>query len=197
MPLKKGTTLHESVCTKCIRDEREDFDSSYGKLYGFYVEFEDGSKGIYNAKDGNNPKIKIGEKASFYVDSITSDKNPDSEKLKIRYEKPFTPGNNSFKPMPPEQQKSIAMQVAYEVAIDFCVKTGTSDIKTVSNNIYGWIVAKGLTSDIQRRACGVSRLAVRAFDITTIRGDGSLNRLNIIMEDIFKKTDPEVFKDVH
>ena len=177
-----------------IRNPKGDYTNQKGaKLYCFIVEMENGDSGEYHAVDESSPKFKTGETVTYNVVPIMSKQKPNEVwKYNIKYEEPKD-GQWKAREMAPEQQKSIAMQVAYEVAIDYCTIRPEAKIREVTTAIYDWIISKGITSDIQRRACGVSRLGVRMMKIQKYAIWTQQELLKTI-DTIFNDTNPEKFK---
>lgn len=58
--------IGKSKCINCTY--KSTFNGQNGTLYDFNVSFEDGTQGVYSAKDMNNPKFKVGEVVSYEVE---------------------------------------------------------------------------------------------------------------------------------
>lgn len=111
----------KSKCVKCDRSERDDYQSAHGTLFGFLVEFENGDKGIYKAKDPNNPKFKIGEECDYILEKVVSD---DPSKTWVIYniksvgKKDGFGGGYTKKKKTPEEQTSIFKQIVLTLSIE-------------------------------------------------------------------------------
>lgn len=55
----------KSKCTKCEFNREK--ESQHGMIYYFNVEFENGDKGSYGAKDKDDPKFKVGEESEYDI----------------------------------------------------------------------------------------------------------------------------------
>lgn len=115
-------------------------------LYGFNVEFENGIKGLYNAKDKDNPKFVVGEIAPYSAD----EREKDGRKYTIiKYDKPFTPGGgNKWKPKP-----------KYVMALEWARKMYNSSQKTPNPWSFDQLT-KMASFFLKKRAEGVSSDAI-------------------------------------
>lgn len=191
---------YTSKCIKCDRCAKEDNTFDGRNTYGFEVAFEDGHEGIYSAKDANKPVFKVGEVAEFSVTQLTSDKNPDWRKIiikKVHEEK------GGFKKLSPEEQKSIAYQVASEVAIDSLASEDHTNqaeafakIKANTAKFTECIVSKGLDSNTGRRASGCLRLGLRLFEhVGPIEGKSVSDSIILYANKFFTNSEPANFKN--
>lgn len=185
------------------RDFNGDYANDRGKYFGWIIEFANGDKGENHSTDETKCKFVLNETADYEVIPVMSKQNPSEVwKYRIKYVSNFVPGansggggNKSYVPreLPKEQQTSIACQVSYEVAIDYCVITLTTEVKPIMQKLTNWLVSKGLTGDIQKRACGCLRLAVRMMRIPKY-ANWTLEDLIVAANGIFSVSDPENFK---
>ena len=91
--------------SKCIKCDfwKEDTYTPKGQsvavtTYAFSVEFEDGTKGLYNAKEKNNPKFKVGEAAEYTAEEKQGAKGAFFV-IRVKKDNTFTGG---FKQKPPK-----------------------------------------------------------------------------------------------
>lgn len=109
-----------SRCVKCERSDKNNYQSPHGTLFGFLVEFENGDKGVYKAKDVNNPKFKIGEECDYILEKIVSD---DPSKTWTIYNIKSVGKKDGFggytkKKKTPEEQISIFKQIVLALSIE-------------------------------------------------------------------------------
>lgn len=129
-----------SKCIKC--DYKNEFDSPYGKLYSFDVAFEDGTKGLYNSKDKDNPKFKVGEEAEYETEEKSGVKNGKEWSFtKIKpAQKNFGGG---YKETPEDRQKK-ARRTAVGASIDFIALSGKQisedKVQPLHNFFYTWLI---------------------------------------------------------
>ena len=153
---------YTSKCTVLTRNTKEDNSYQGRETFGFDIEFENGQKGIYQAKDQNNPKFKVGETFTFTVNKMTSEKNPEWSKIYIKKkQEPFSKGG--YKQLSPEEQKSIAYQIASEIAIDTLELNleGIDKLKEYTNYYLNWICEANKSGKEGQRVSGCIRLAMR------------------------------------
>ena len=180
------------------RNEKGDYKGKNGMNYCYVVKFENGDTGEYNCVDPNKPRIKLNEEADYEIKPIMSTHNPGEVwKYKVTYVSDFKPGGGgggkqSYK-MPEEQQKSIAMQVAIEVAIDFAIARKEDDFNVATTKCFEWLTAKEMNSDIQRQACGCLRQSVHVMKLTKF-ANISIESMLKLADQIFEKTSPKNFK---
>ena len=74
----------KSKVVKC--DFQNSFSAPHGELYGFKVGFEDGTEGLYNAKNKDNPKFKVGEEAPYSAEEKTNKNGNKFWSIKYRNE---------------------------------------------------------------------------------------------------------------
>lgn len=74
----------KSKVTKC--EFTSEFESQYGKLFGFKVAFEDGTEGLYNSKSKDAPKFKVGEEAPYSAEEKTNKNGNKFWSIKYRNE---------------------------------------------------------------------------------------------------------------
>ncbi len=160
---KKGKVV------KCDRYSDGDYDGQHGTLYAFSVEFDNGDKGTYKAKDVNNPKFKVGEIADYELEKVTLDNGNSFFNIRSVSNKDFK--KNGYKKMTIEEQQSIFKQVAMTESITaerYLIKAGieySSDFFTVLRK--KWINAlnnKGINGTTVDQQLGIN--ASSAFKIT-------------------------------
>lgn len=133
--------MSKSKCIKC--KFKNEFESSYGKLYSFDVEFEDGTKGLYNSKDKDNPKFKEGEEAEYETEEKSGVKNGKEWSFtKIKpAQKGF--GGGGYKETP-EDRKKKAKRTAVGASVDFIVLSGievsAEKVQPLHNFFYTWLI---------------------------------------------------------
>jgi hypothetical protein len=185
-----------SVVEILRRNEKGDYDGKNGKNYCYVVKFENGDTGEYHCLNPDKPRFKLNEEADYEITPIMSKRNPNEVwKYKVSYVSDFKPGGGGGKQlykMPEEQQKSIAMQVAIEVAIDFAIARKEESFEIATQKCYDWLTEKELVSDTQRQACGCLRQAVHVMKIPKFSGISIDTLLNLATQ-IFEKTSPNKF----
>ena len=186
--------------TNVTRNQHGDYTNKDGKqLFCFNVEFDNSDAGETHSTNSSTCKFVTGQSASYEIEPIMSKRNPNEVwKYKVKYVTPpdqrgGAGGGYKSRELSPEQQKSIACQVAYEVAIDFAIAKGESKIRDNMAHLTNWLVSKGLTGDVQKRACGCLRLAVRMMKIESFKS-WDIQTLMKAAEDTFNTCDPEKFK---
>ena len=143
MPRIEGKELKKSIVISCKRNAENDYSSKNGTLYAFDVVLKNGDTGTYYGKNIDNPLFKVDEEATYFVDTITSDKNPEWKRTNLRFSKPFEKTSGGSWKRSPEETKSIIYQVAtselYELGInniDIISETFiANNIKEVSNYV--------------------------------------------------------------
>lgn len=86
----------KSKVVKC--DFQNSFPTQHGELHGFKVGFEDGTEGLYNAKNKDNPKFKVGEIAPYTAEEKT---NKNGNKYwSIKYRNEQQQGGGGYKGRP-------------------------------------------------------------------------------------------------
>lgn len=191
----------ESKVIGITRNPSGDYDNKQNgkRNYCWIVEFANGDKGENHSLDANKCRFVIDENASYDIETLMSTRNPGEVwKHRIKYESDWKPGSGSNKPytpreLPREQQISIACQVAYEVAIDFCVISLEINVKDTMQTLSNWLTSKGLTGDIQKRACDCLRIAVKMMNIPKY-AKWTLTELMAAADGIFKICDPANYK---
>ena len=178
------------------RNEKGDYQGKNGMQYCYVVKFKNGDTGEYHCIDPNKPRFKLNEEADYEITPIMSKNNPGEVwKYKVSYVSDFKPGNGGTKQpykMPIEQQKSIAMQVAIEVAIDFAIARKQEVFDIATQKCFEWLTNKEMTSDVQRQACGCLRQAVHIMKIPKF-SELSIDSLLNFATQIFEKTSPSKF----
>jgi hypothetical protein len=163
---KKGTPI------KVIKTPENNFSTKNGMLYAFTVEFDNGDKGQYKARDVNNPKFKEGIETEYILEKVTSDdpnKNWTIYNIKSINSNNFN--NNGYKPrtMTKEEQISIFKQVVIEKSIEFereLIKAHIAINIDVSELLKTWlseIIKKGISEEVNQQL-GIN--ASSAFKIT-------------------------------
>jgi hypothetical protein len=96
---------------------KNDYDSKYGTMNVFTIEFENGQKGQYQSKSRNQDKFVVGKEAEYEVTPV--DGYPD--KIKPVQANNFT-GAKKFDPVAEEKrQKLIVAQSSIKAAVDLAV----------------------------------------------------------------------------
>lgn len=122
MPIEKGTTVKKSLVTKVERQSQGDYTNKEGvPMYKFYVEMQNGDKGTYQSKDPQKPKFVQGQEAEYYLDVMTSEKNPDWKGFSLRHYSPKPSGGSTYRKKTPEEQKSIIYNVTLNECLDFFI----------------------------------------------------------------------------
>lgn len=96
MAIKEG----ESKVVKCTY--MSEYESVHGMLYSFNVEFEDGVRGLYNSKNKENPKFKIGEMGKYTCEEKPTKKDPSKTwcSIKSRTDTPYGGGSYQKREVP-------------------------------------------------------------------------------------------------
>lgn len=125
----------KSKCVKCeFKGEKE---SSYGKLYNYFVVFENGDQGSYSCKDQSKAFFKEGEEAEY--EKIPQNFNG-IEYLKIRphYENKWNSGKE-------RNPRGMLACNAMTNAVEFCKYTlgadaTTDQLKHSALQIFNWLM---------------------------------------------------------
>ena len=118
---------------------KKEFDSNYGKLYSFLVEFENGDSGFYNSKNKDNPKFTVGKEADYTVEEKQGNKGsyniikPVKKDFTTTYDKGSSKGGNA----------SFALSYAKDYYIACCnhidPKTDADTICEVAEIFKNWL----------------------------------------------------------
>lgn len=135
MPLTQGTVVKKSKVISCERDQKNDYPNGKIPLYAFSVAMENGDKGTYKAKDPSKPKFVVGQEVEYFLDVMTSDKNPDWKSYILRYNSP-NHKEFGFKKKSPEEIKSIIFNVTYSECLKMFIKSSELFNNIPNQNAY-------------------------------------------------------------
>lgn len=135
-----------SKCTKCEYQKENTFTPKGSNTpvtnYVFNVEFENGDKGLYNAKDKNDPKIKVGEETEYEVQEIPYTDKQGQEKTLNKISPARKPFGGSKET--PEDRKKKASRTALGVSIDVVIFLNSnitdSQMRSLHNFFYTWLI---------------------------------------------------------
>lgn len=119
---------------------KEPFDSQYGTLYPFHIEFEDGTKGTYSAKKEMQDKFKVGQSVAY---EFINGKYP---KIKpIAQEKPAFSGKGGYKGKTKAEQVYIISQNTLERAVELAIAgvIENKDIKACAEAYLKFVLEMG------------------------------------------------------
>ena len=98
----------KSTPVKVERNEKGDFNSQHGMLYAYFVEMQNGDKGVYKCKDVNNPKFVIGKEIEYDVE-VKEGVSSSGMDYKITTLKPASNGGNgNYKKKEVTKEEAIA-----------------------------------------------------------------------------------------
>jgi hypothetical protein len=187
----------KAIVTQVTRNPKGDYINKHGKqMFCWNIMFNNQDAGETHSMSADKCRFVQNQEHQYEIEPIMSKNNPDEVwKYRIKYVDPPENRTGGYKPreLSPEQQKSIACQVAYEVAIDFAIARGESKVKDNMANFTNWLVNKGLTGDVQKRACGCLRIAVRMMQIEQFENWDSAMLLKAA-DEIFNTSNPDNFK---
>lgn len=127
--------MQKSKCIKCeFKGEKE---TQYGKLYNYFVVFENGDQGAYSCKDQSKVFFKEGEEAEY---EKTSQEFNGMVFFKI---KPHYENKGNFGK--PQNTRGMFACNAMTNAIEFCKFTMGADanldqVKFAAVQIFNWLV---------------------------------------------------------
>ena len=183
--------------TQISRNPKGDYTNKQNKqMFCWNIVFDNQDAGETHSTTADKCRFVEGQEHQYEIEPIMSKNNPGEVwKYRVKYVDPPDSRTGGYKQreLSPEQQKSIACQVAYEVAIDFAIARNESTVRSNMANFTNWLVNKGLTADIQKRACGCLRLAVRMMQIEKFKTWDSAMLLKAA-DEIFSTSNPDNFK---
>lgn len=198
MPIEKGTVVKKSLVTKVERQSAGDYTTKEGvPMYKFYIEMQNGDKGTYQAKDPQKPKFVQGQEAEYYLDVMTSDKNPDWKGYSLRHYSPKPTGNGGYRKKTPEEQKSIIYNVTINECLDFFIdyfdrnKTKIGVENDVVKGVYNHVVSKvfkdtGESSDSDNILyCSAIKIGIKQYKYVLATN----NEKVFILEELLKTID--------
>lgn len=187
----------KAIVTQVTRNPKGDYINKHGKqMFCWNIMFNNQDAGETHSMSADKCRFVQNQEHQYEIKPIMSKNNPDEVwKYRIEYVDPAENRTGGYKSreLSPEQQKSIACQVAYEVAVDFAIARGESKVKDNMANFTNWLVNKGLTGDVQKRACGCLRIAVRMMQIEQFKNWDSAMLLKAA-DEIFNTSNPDNFK---
>jgi len=178
--------IKESKVLECNRFEKADFQSQHGKLYAWYVKFENGDEGKTNTKTetakfivGNIHKYEKDEKKIKFIDK---DKSLNANQPVGEYKK---------KQKSPELQHHICYQVALECT-NMIFKKATKDVTKEDyyfcvNKLINWIIVEpDSDEDKLRSRSGILKRACEAINIQGLI-DHKISSILDFAEELIKK----------
>lgn len=128
----------KSKITKC--EFKKSWSNAHGEFHSFWVEFEDGTKGFYNAKDKGNPKFRVGEESEYSAE-VKTGKN-DSKYYQIKHvqvqEKKWTGAGHKTSN---SDIAGYALSYAKDLYIHGKINS-IEDVMGVADDFYNWIQNK-------------------------------------------------------
>lgn len=110
---KEKTMPKKAKVTKC--DFTKSFETKYGELHGFAVEFDNGDSGFYTSKSKDQNNFVVGQEADYEIKETKGQSGKPYNKIAPHRENTFGGGGKA------SSDKSIRSQVALKAAVETVV----------------------------------------------------------------------------
>jgi hypothetical protein len=132
--MKKGIPI-------LVKNLENSFSNEHGTFHAWGVQFEDGTGGTFNVKEGYQPKFVVGQEAGYEVTPGATG-HPDKIKYKnLEFENSPSGGSN-HQPKDDQTRASIEKQTALKAAVDSLAEGTPVQYLAYAMAYYDWLSGK-------------------------------------------------------